>query len=444
MSALSFAGFQNQNTATFTGTQYGGGSAEEVNNSRVVTKNLTVSGTATLKDVNAENVTASGNVYADQAVITTEVTSPVVTTDMVVGTPSGESVSAAALTPTSATYDGSVLYMNTLNRPQSSEFLFIDAKAEDVSMFRVTGEGTAVFGSGSEDPDPYSLATVIGEGFVYTPGSVSVGLDEFIGARAEIHGNTGNITTVGNITTSAGNITATLGTISAPTITATELINAQGLAMSPTSDAGSAIALTPISTTYGNSCLFINPATPAGTGFKFIDCRAADVDTFIVNGQGDVTGRSMSLSQGIAAAAFRGVQFDIATTVSSASNVTFTAAQLLSGHIRRTGFTASSTITDTMPSAADLILAIPENVRVADLAFNFHVYMVSSGSGSGTYGWTMGTGGSSKSGVNSYSLTAPVQFYTFRIRITSLGSGAPSYSGATYDFFRVSNVNAVA
>jgi hypothetical protein len=226
------------------------------------------------------------------------------------------------------------------------------------------------------------------------------------------------------------------------------------LVMRPVDAGASAIDLQPQASGYANSALYINtPNTAAGTGFNFIDCRAAGTGQYAVNGQGDISGRSLTLTNdlsaahgaltSIAATAYRGVQFDVATTVTNSGNVTFTPAQLLSGHIRRTGFTASSTITDTMPNAVDLILAIPEPLRVVDLAFNFHVYMLASSTGSGTYGWSMGTGGTTKSAVNLYSLAAPAQFFSFRIRITSLGTGSPSYTGATYDFFRFGNVNAV-
>lgn len=112
------------------------------------------------------------------------------------------------------------------------------------------------------------------------------------------------------------------------------------------------------------------------------------------------------------------------TIITNTTNATITATQLLSGHILRTGFTAS--VTDNIgPNASDIVAAIP-NCRVGD---NFLTTIVSVPStaitvGSILYTINPGTGMSNRSNIPNVAHTATIgsQLVTYRFVVTNVTS----------------------
>lgn len=116
--------------------------------------------------------------------------------------------------------------------------------------------------------------------------------------------------------------------------------------------------------------------------------------------------------------AFGAPTFNVVTvpTLNNASNQTLTPAHILNGVLIRTG---SSTPTDTLPTAAILVAAIP-GARVGT-AFRF-VYR---NRGSGTATLAAGTGGTSATGNT---LTVPtVNSKEFMVVLTNVTAGAEAY-----------------
>lgn len=129
------------------------------------------------------------------------------------------------------------------------------------------------------------------------------------------------------------------------------------------------------------------------------------------------------------------------SVITSSTNANITPRQLLSGHIRRSGF--NNNITDTFPSATELVNLIP-NCQIGD-SFIFTYYVTPSSwniSGAGTTGVTwnigVGSGATNKGSFTNFQFSSSVQafIYTGRIVITSVSSPA-------YDLLRLANVGSL-
>jgi len=117
-------------------------------------------------------------------------------------------------------------------------------------------------------------------------------------------------------------------------------------------------------------------------------------------------------------------------TINSATNANISASALISGHIIRNGFNLS--VTDTLPSAVDLVNIIP-NCSVGD-SFSFEIYVAPTTwniGGSGTIGcswaFNVGAGGQNRGNFNTFTFASgnPALNYTGVITITNVTS--PSY-----------------
>lgn len=112
------------------------------------------------------------------------------------------------------------------------------------------------------------------------------------------------------------------------------------------------------------------------------------------------------------------------TTISTAGNATYTAAQVLNGYILRDA--AGANRTDVLPTAAQLVAALG-GAPLATVGQTVSLTIMNTAGGAFTVQITMGSGGTSGT-ANVLSTIAQSTSKTFHIRLTNVTPGAEAYT----------------
>lgn len=191
---------------------------------------------------------------------------------------------------------------------------------------------------------------------------------------------------------------------------------------------------------YTGDCILTRTNKAAASDFDHYRAVSNGVNQFIVRGDGQVWAREAILTdQFLRASGYSRStnHFRVsAGTINQSTNQTLTAEQVLSGHIHRIGIAAASNITDTLPTAAALVAAIPSDLRVANMYFDFTVYVRAAATGAGGYTIAPGSGGTNLHNGYPLSFANQAHLTTSRILITNVGSGTEAYT-----IYRIANVS---
>lgn len=119
------------------------------------------------------------------------------------------------------------------------------------------------------------------------------------------------------------------------------------------------------------------------------------------------------------------------TTISTAGNATYTAAQLLNGTILRDA--AGANRTDVLPTAAQLVAGVNSvgvgttYTQVAQVGMEIPLTIYNTAAGAFTVQITMGTGGTSQT-ANVLAAISQSTTKSFRIILTNVTPGSEAYS----------------
>ena len=240
------------------------------------------------------------------------------------------------------------------------------------------------------------------------------------------------------------------------------------LSCTPADPGASGIALLPSSLSYANTALYINTARAANAAFNLIDARAASTPLFTVTGQGNTTvGGALSVASSATVAGTLGagattvngltntgnssvsgtmsvtgastlgavtstgnallrgptfMKFTVSSAITTDGNVTFTAADVVNGFIRRDLSASTASRTDTFPTAASLVSTY--GLAVGD-SFQTLMELSTATSGGWTYNCQQGTGGTIV-GFTSIATNSKI-FIQWRIIMTNVSSGTEAY-----------------
>jgi hypothetical protein len=220
----------------------------------------------------------------------------------------------------------------------------------------------------------------------------------------------------------------------------------------PTDPGASGIALLPAAALYANTALYINTVRAADAAFNLIDARAASAPLFTVTGQGNTTvggtlavagastvngltntGNSSTSGNSTVTgtlsvsnnALLRGTTFfkwTVSSALSSNTDLTFTAADVVNGFIRRDLSGANANRNDYFPTAASLVSTY--GLAVGD-SFQTIMEVATASSGGWTYNVYAGTGGTLV-GFSSVA-TNTKTFIQWRAIMTNVSSGTEAY-----------------